>query len=88
MKMIKYEDNVEGFFKFANKTTNAVDTMYLPTENRVKKVIEVYTTGKQNKYILQTLNKVLHSVQYHQILSTSVGFGILKHLNKYIRRIL
>ena len=41
MKMIKYEDNVEGFFKFANKTTNAVDTMYLPTENRVKKVIEV-----------------------------------------------
>lgn len=41
MKMIKYEDNVEGFFKFANEATNAVDTMYLPTENRVKKVIEV-----------------------------------------------
>jgi hypothetical protein len=40
MKMIKYGEGLEGFFKWKNETTGQIDTMYLPTEKRVQKVID------------------------------------------------
>jgi hypothetical protein len=40
MKMIKYGEGLEGFFKWKNPITDDEHTMYLPTEARVKKVID------------------------------------------------
>lgn len=36
MKMIKYGEGLEGFFKWKNETTGQIDTMYLPTEKELK----------------------------------------------------